>query len=58
MKATGPANKRQGVKKGMKAPHDPKTDGKFGNKINYADFSKTHIGTNGKASKVSGKQGK
>lgn len=49
MNTTGPANKRKGVSHKPKAPHPTKTDGKFGSKTNYADTSKTHIGTNGKA---------
>jgi len=59
MKTTGPANKRSGIKKNPKpsAQHPTKTDGSFGNKIDYAGFSKTHgmNGTRGGASKVPGK---
>jgi hypothetical protein len=43
MSKTGHANKRKGIKVSPhpKAPHDPKTDGHFGNRGNYADVSKT-----------------
>ena len=42
MKVTGPANKRKGVKKGLKAPHPMGTDAKFGNKTDYAAFAKSN----------------
>lgn len=42
MKVTRPANKRAGVKKGLKAPHPKKDDKKFGDKTNYADFAKSN----------------
>lgn len=55
MNTVGPANKRSGVKKGT-APHPMKDDKKFGSKTNYADFAKTNIKTNGKASPKKGKK--
>ena len=48
MKVTGPANKRVGVKKGLKAPHPKKTDDKFGAKTDYAKPSTLKIGLTGK----------
>ena len=48
MKTTGAANKRAGVKKGLKAPHPKQTDAKFGAKTDYAAFSKTNAGLTGK----------
>jgi hypothetical protein len=48
MKVTGPANKRKGVKKGLKAPHPKKTDEKFGSKTDYAKPSTLKIGLTGK----------
>ena len=49
MNATGPANKRKGIKTNPKpaAPHPKKQDEKFGSKTNYADFSKTKVGLTG-----------
>ena len=52
MKVTGPANKRAGVKKGLKAPHPKTTDAKFGNKTDYAAVAKTNAMPGG------GKKGK